>query len=1538
MLYLWVYFEEHVKDFYLPSAQSWNGELRLYQADTGWQHDTLLPIRALDNIWYIEAAKGFRWQDENTPKGEKILKSGDRHSMTNGTQSIGLVVSSYEKHNTEFSKFALSRDMRVTIGRSDACTILFDDVLVSAQHAEIHKERSGVCRYRDSSLNGSYINGLRLKGDERELTFGDIITIATGLKIVYLGDMIAVNKPAVLRKVNMLPYELRIRRRNAGGDPSPSAFIEYHRAPRILERPDTTAQEIEPPLAKQQKDQQPLFLTVGPAMTMIVPMLAGTLISSMGVGGQSYMLSGMVMVGASSVLAVSWGLTNFRYRKKRERLNERLRIERYRTYIKEMEAKLRTANTAERLRLYNNFLSVQDCAGLPGNGTLRLWERMPSHEDFLRVRLGIGGVPIPGEIQIQTKRLSIIEDPLRDEPQRLRDVYGVIENAPVTVSLRDKPVFGILGGDTAARLAQSILVQIAAMHSYTDVKLCVLYDENNRSQWDWTRWLPHVFPQDMRIRMSVCKPGAIHEVLNYVDDVLRMRTEYARTRRQDNETAPNDAPLPHYVVVSTLPRLIERHPALSRLLSDGLGATLIIVAPSMENLPKECRLIADTNEDGPGLFTDEGEVHRLRLELPTPGIAPLFAKRIAPIRVSDLDDNSSIPAMAPFLRTYGVTHVEQLDVWRFWNENMAYDGIRSTIGLRAGGTPFVLDISEKFHGPHGLVAGTTGSGKSVMLQTYILSLAINYHPRQVQFILIDYKGGGMSGALAGLPHVAGCIDNLQSERSIERALASIKGEIKRREAVFKRVGVENLDEYIRFYREDPSEMPIPHLIIIVDEFAELKAENQDKDYIHDLVSASRVGRSVGVHLILATQKPSNSVAEEIWSNARFRICLRVASRSDSNEVLKRPDAAYLKGMGRCFVQVGSDELFEQVQTLYSGAAYKPDEIGPEQLPRMLDDLGVPVAVKSIRKPSGQRETTEMAAVLARIRDVSGEHGVTNAAPLWLEEVPARLRLQDIQAHRANRFEGGRWPAIERGQVQALIGLADDLDHQRHLPLWMDFTANRNHLICGLSGSGKTTALQTMVVSLALRYTPDALNIYIFSLSSRTMDCLAKLPHVGGVVYDDNKDEQFRLLNMLERESEHRQALFTRASTDSYLDYCRAAAQRGDLEQASAIVVVVDRIQQAKDLLGDDGFNRLTTLIREGSGRGMYFAATAMSMSEVPGRIRQSFHCMALELKDLGDYSDALGRVPHDTNAILNVKGRGMARLDGGLMETQVALFGSSDLDGQRAEEIQRLAADMAAAWRGRLPAPIPRIPDNAQWPDLLAASAAFAEPYQLPLGYLALEGTPYIADTFLDHAWLVTGPRQTGKTSLLRGVALSMTRMGAQVHVIADASWADFCRWNGLTLYSQGDQSLIEALGTLRETALKRNSRKKQATEADQSELRLCFEPIALIIDDLDQAVARLSPPEIDYLAMTVLSASGFGISLFAAVSNHSLSSLAARGNALFQALAARQCGVAVGGRLDEANFFQNNLSFSQRSQTLPQGSGWLILRGEARKLFLPKT
>ena len=290
----------------------------------------------------------------------------------------------------------------------------------------------------------------------------------------------------------------------------------------------------------------------------------------------------------------------------------------------------------------------------------------------------------------------------------------------------------------------------------------------------------------------------------------------------------------------------------------------------------------------------------------------------------------SLPNAFAFLEMYNVGKVEQLNAMYRWQNNNPIKSLKTEIGIDDLGKPIYLDLHEKAHGPHGLIAGMTGSGKSEFIITYILSMALNYSPNEVAFILIDYKGGGLVGAFENqklgirLPHLAGKITNLD-KAEMKRTLVSINSELRRRQAVFNTVrdelGESTIDiyKYQRFFREGKIKNPIPHLFLISDEFAELKS--QQPEFMDELISAARIGRSLGVHLILATQKPSGVVNEQIWSNSKFKVCLKVQDRSDSQEMIKRPDAASLKETGRFYLQVGYDEFFALGQSAWTGAPY-----------------------------------------------------------------------------------------------------------------------------------------------------------------------------------------------------------------------------------------------------------------------------------------------------------------------------------------------------------------------------------------------------------------------------------------------------------------------------------------------------------------------------------------------------------------------------------------------------------------------------------------
>ena len=297
-----------------------------------------------------------------------------------------------------------------------------------------------------------------------------------------------------------------------------------------------------------------------------------------------------------------------------------------------------------------------------------------------------------------------------------------------------------------------------------------------------------------------------------------------------------------------------------------------------------------------------------------------------------------IPENITFFELYGIERPEELQVKARWAKNHSEKSLAVPLGVRGKEDYVCLNLHEKAHGPHGLVAGTTGSGKSEIVQSYILSLAVNFHPYEVGFLLIDYKGGGMASLFEKLPHLLGTITNLDGSESM-RALVSIKSEMARRQRIFNEYGVNHINGYNRLFREGKAQEPLPHLFLISDEFAELKKEQPE--FMKELVSAVRIGRSLGIHLILATQKPTGVVDDQIWSNSKFKLALKVQDEADSKGILKTPDAAHIVQPGRAYLQVGNNEIYELFQSAWSGAAYKQKSESDEIDDRiyLINDLG-----------------------------------------------------------------------------------------------------------------------------------------------------------------------------------------------------------------------------------------------------------------------------------------------------------------------------------------------------------------------------------------------------------------------------------------------------------------------------------------------------------------------------------------------------------------------------------------------------------------------
>lgn len=927
-----VYSKKAFKEFLLPSLNNADYVITLEKRYFQLQDNVILKLEVMDEKWSIKPDFRYQLVKDGRNYAGHTLENQDILMLTdNYGENISLIVKEVSSVFHAYTKFSLKDTDKITVGKGTANDICYDYLkMVSKEHA-VFEGKNGSFWIINKSPNGTYVNASKIETETR-LNFGDYINIM-GLHMIFLGEILAVdtkdkeiaingNKLKVYTDADEETVLLKEEKGESKGK------ILYHRAPRNYEKLTEEPIEIEDPPEKIRQKQQSLMMAVGPSLTMALPMILGCMLmvyaSSIDGGGSSlYMYSGLIMSVSSALLGTIWSVANIRAQKKEDQEKEEIRFSAYSKYLVEKteEIKEKYNNTSEKLE--EMYPSAEFCLGYDERGSI-LWNRNRTHEDFLTHRLGIGDIPFQVPIEISRKRFRIYEDELGEKPEFIKENYEKLYQVPVTLDFTSHNLIGVIGGEEkqgALMIAKALSAQIAANNCYTDVKLGYVYDGESSLEKDtfgFAKWLPHTWSEDKRTRFVASNKEEASDIFYELTRVFRTRMEERKDIRGEQEI-----PKPYYVMFISDPALLEGE-LFSKYVfekDNKYGLTTVLLVERYEELPNSCEFILQNDSQFKGmydLFDREDEKIGITFDTVEDDKLTAFAGNLAGLRVLEMEEGGEIPSALTFLEMFGVNRLTELPVKELWAKNRIYENIKGIIGQKAGGAACYLDVHEKYHGPHGLVAGTTGSGKSETLQTYMLSLAVNYSPDDIGFFIIDYKGGGMANLFDGLPHMIGQISNL-SGNQVKRAMISIKSENRRRQRIFNENGVNNINSYTKLYKNGEAALPVPHLFIIIDEFAELKRE--EPDFMKELISVAQVGRSLGVHLILATQKPSGTVDDNIWSNSKFRLCLRVQDKQDSNDMLHKPDAAYITQAGRCYLQVGNDEIYELFQSGYSGAVY-----------------------------------------------------------------------------------------------------------------------------------------------------------------------------------------------------------------------------------------------------------------------------------------------------------------------------------------------------------------------------------------------------------------------------------------------------------------------------------------------------------------------------------------------------------------------------------------------------------------------------------------
>lgn len=1156
-------------------------------------------------------------------------------------------------------------------------------------------------------------------------------------------------------------------------------FDPFNRPPRIQEPFKPVEFEIPSPPASEPDRQQPWLLTLLPLSSILI-MGVFYLISASGnsTTGSRGALMALPMLGIGvfvmfTSLIVS---SHQKYEQKHQRIRQ---LREYHRQLDKKEARILAGNSLQMDWLVNNFLKPEDVLNRAQQLELNLWERRQEDLDFLAIRLGTG--KIPSHINIHPP------DPDINSPD-IRRAFGIytryrnLIKAPIVANFRELRSIGVVGSRSQTMpVIYSILSQLSVYHSPEDVNLYILAPEYRYKNWEWMRWLPHTsssmnggHPDNMAFGQKATR-AMISTLSKELD------------KRRDQKENENDQPVksgPYSVVIFDGYADVLEEPGFSSLIKDGksLRAVSIVICESMEEVPSDCEAViqvkqrtfkyARTGEEGVSFIGMPDTQTLVNVDN--------LARKLLPVNARTLGQTSRIPSIVPFLEMHRVEKVEDINIDTNW-KRLPVNGILPfpvTIGNESLNQELSINLAENHDGPHGMIAGTTGSGKSELLQTLVEALALGHHPYFVNFLLIDFKGESTFGVFRNLPHTVGLVSNLDKMGAI-RTLEAIRAENIRRQQLLKSLEIEDITDYHKEISR--REMipngwePLPHLFIIVDEFAQLAKDLPN--FLGELVAIGQVGRSLGVHLVLATQRPAGVVTDQMRANINFRISLRVQTMDDSRDMLRRPDAAFLPPHlpGRAYFQLGDGGTARQFQCAWVGGEYSPakndsESVNDDPFIYLLQNEQKIILSQPSKKSKDNPENKPRLVNEALVKRMEDEYqklvdkGSSKKLPkILLDALPGELPLADLlkndDAKNSVSWNNNihTWNEVSEDNYLIPIGMIDDLANRRQPSLTINFGRTGGHiLIAGASGMGKTIFLRSMILSAVQCLPPSLLNIYIISFAGKSLERLKELPHVGDVIFSGENERLNRFLRYLQEKLEERKNLLASKKKDDWYSYNQSVSCD---EQVPLIVVAIDNFAELRDASYEAELDDLEKIIRDARAYGIYFVITVLQSNALPLKIMNLIdQRLVLYMTDKSECPSIIGK--GGLAELDSIPGRGIINSTPPLL-FQIAV----PLDIKEAERIGDYEGHIISSLcqnncKFLAPQRIDVLPKQVNLSQLLDeyADKVKGTPGHMPV-LMGIEGT-WLKPLWLDIAgdstsFIVCGPTRSGRTSLLHSLVIS---------------------------------------------------------------------------------------------------------------------------------------------------------------------------------------
>jgi DNA segregation ATPase FtsK/SpoIIIE, S-DNA-T family len=1345
----------------------------------------------------------------------------------------------------------------------------------------------------------------------------------------------------------------------------------FNRPPRIQVSFTPSEINIPPPPGKKDETTSNILMMLLPISGIVVMGLFYLLIysgSSRG-GSMGWLFAlPMLAMGLTTLVAT---IVVFGEQKHQQKLKHIKQLRDYHRLLDKKESRLLASQELQLEILRKKHPPIKEVEDRIHYRDLTLWERRIEDPDFLTLRLGVGDVPSE----------MIIQAPDPDLPgSEIRRAFGIytkyrtIPNAPITINLPRVGSVGVVGGrQLTLPFVYALLTQVVAFHSPDDMDVFVLSSDLHYRQWQWMRWLPHT---------SEKNEGGQPDYLSFGSNSNRRMIAYL-SERLDRPQSDNDQDVfisagdEYKLIIFDGETNVVDEPGYAMILREGWDrkALSIIICDTLEDVPSDCQSIIRIPDSKSFSFQNVGPKGVTLDGIPeTTTIVRVdnIAHRLTPIVVQSLGLSGRIPPYIDLLQLFDmeeenhITNIRDLQVAQRWKRKPDKSGLLPfpvKIGSESYSKALTLHLAENCDGPHGVVGGTTGSGKSELLQSIVCALALEHHPYLLNFVLVDFKGGSTFGVFEELPHTVGFVSNLD-KLAAQRALEAIKAENLRRQHFLLENDCEDIGEYHRKLNEYsglfPEWEPLPHLIIIVDEFSELARDMPD--FLPELVATVRVGRSLGLHLILATQRPAGVVTDEMRANLNFRISLRVQTIEDSRDMLRRPDAAMLPHNlpGRAYFQLGDSGIPRQFQSARVGGDYFEntslvDE--PELVVYRMDyerkiDLVLDNGKRKLDAVMEEKMllADALARHLAAVYEGLRHDGFELLDPILLPLLPENFSLADTlrETSFSNDAQLTGWdsyrkawlPTSVEDGIRVPVGKIDNLANRTQPPLWVKFgqLATDGHLaVLGAPASGKTTFLRTFVHGLVYRYAPDQAHVYIISFAGRSLEDLSEFPHVGDVVIGGDEERLNRLIRLLRSTVQTRSNLFADVQA---LDLSTYNTKNPASRRLPVIFVLIDGFGELKSQDYMETQEEITSLIQEGRTYGIYFIITAFQIGDISYKVMNLImQRLALNLVDKGEYAFFVGRPAlMDFDQLPS----GMGFISGTPpMQFQLALPGDTvleDNDQTGSIGFENMAVEMKEGCRNmeNLPLPINKLERMIYLSSLLGkkppAGKLNQQALSTPVGQdgdsLSLEN--FVFDWRKDgpHV-LIDGPPRSGRTSVLHTFVLSIANKLSPDQawfVLVDGtqgSLQELEKLKHVIARVEDEESLSFQIASLEAELDDRRKEYKlyngqQAADFLQSKPRIFF-----VIDDYDMTRDALS------IGQELLARMGKHLRQDADLGFHMIAAgIPRQQDAMIQQMKLTRTGVSLvdtealdqlGGRITSA----------MRQQDLPEGRGYFLVRSK---------